>query len=417
MKTHSDVLIIGGGVIGLNCAYYIAQSGRKVRVIEQERIGAGASHGNCGLIVSGHLQPLCSPGTILTEIKRFMQGISPLYIKLELDFNRLLWLLKFARKCNPADFVHAVRAREAILHHSELLFEDLFTEAKLDADREKKGSLLVYKSESEMEKFSSINTYLQEYGLEATPYAGDALFQLEPALRRDVYGGWYHPADTHLRPDKYLDELKALLLQSDVAIEENCPLIRFECQTRQITAAVVPGAVYSADHYVLAAGAWSPEIVRSLKLKLPLQPGKGYSITMERPELCPQIPCYLTEKSVVATPWKSGYRLGGIMELSGINFEIIGRRLQYLRQTAREYLTDALGDPVYEEWVGLRPMSYDDLPVIGWSPAHTNLMLATGHGMIGLSAAPSTGKLVAEMISGHDTHIDPAPYRIERFSQ
>lgn len=415
MNTHSDVLIIGGGVIGLTCAYYIAKAGRGVRIIEQDRIGTGASHGNCGLIVSSHIQPLCLPGTISTEFKRFFQGTSPLYIKLQPDFDRFLWLLKFARKCNNVDLKHAIKTREGILHHSELLYDTLFLEEKLNADWEKKGVLMVYKSESGMAKYARTNAYLQEYGLEATPYVGDALFNLEPALREDVYGGWYHSTDTHLRPDKYLDELKTILIQKGVAIEENRPLTHLDCHARQITGAVVPNAVYTADHYVLATGAWTPEIVRSLKLKLPMQPAKGYSITMGRPALCPQIPCYLSEKSVVATPWKSGYRLGGTMEFSGFNFEIVPKRIQHLKETAREYLKDPLGDPVYEEWVGLRPMIYDDLPVIGWAPAQNNLMLATGHGMIGLSTAPSTGKLVAEMITGSDTHIDPAPFRIERF--
>jgi D-amino-acid dehydrogenase len=152
-----------------------------------------------------------------------------------------------------------------------------------------------------------------------------------------------------------------------------------------------------------------------LGVRLPIQPGKGYSITMGRPALCPQIPCYLHERRVVATPWPSGYRLGGTMEFSGFDTELDRPRLDALTSAAGEYLRQPLGRPVIEEWAGLRPMTFDDLPVIGRVPGLANLMLATGHGMLGVTTAPATGKLAAELICGEPPHIDPSPFRLERF--
>lgn len=415
MKQHSDVLVVGGGIIGLTCAYYLCRAGLQVRIIEEKKIGTGASHGNCGLIFSSHLLPLCAPGVIAHELKRFVRRTSPLHIKLGPDIQRFLWLVKFARKCSASHLAYAIRVRESIQQHSQQLYHALLEDEKLDCDWEKNGVLLVFKHKSEMQKYAHTNAYLKPYGLAAKPYVGKALSTLEPALGDDVYGGWYHPGDTHLRPDRLLAALKTCLLKRGVKIEEDAPLFDLVHTNRQVIRALTAKGEFTAGHYVLAAGAWTPKLVRSLKIRLPLQPGKGYSITMARPEICPRIPCYLYEKSVVATPWRSGYRLGGTMEFSGYNTRIVTKRIEHLKAAARQYLKTPLSTLVYEEWMGWRPMIYDDLPVIGPIPGYQNLLLATGHGMVGLSTATSTGKLVTEMIKGHKPHIDPKPFRVERF--
>jgi D-amino-acid dehydrogenase len=136
---------------------------------------------------------------------------------------------------------------------------------------------------------------------------------------------------------------------------------------------------------------------------------------MEAPLNGPQIPCYLHERGVVATPWKSGFRLGGTMEFSGLNDTVYRERIENLKTAAREYLKEPPAEVAQEEWIGLRPMTYDDLPIIDRAPWHRNLILATGHGMMGITMAPSTGRLVTELITGAAPHIDPAPYSIKRF--
>jgi len=256
---------------------------------------------------------------------------------------------------------------------------------------------------------------LEPYGLAAEPLVGKALQRHEPALRPDVYGAWFHHADGHLRPDRLLRSWKRTLLGAGVAIEETCGLKGFHLSGNRIEAAATGRGDVSAEHYVLAAGAWSAAIAGQLGLHLPVQPGKGYSITMERPAVCPRTPCYLYERRVVATPWPSGYRLGGTMEFSGFSTALDPRRLAALTSAAGEYLKDPVGDPVVEEWTGLRPMTYDDLPVIGRAPRFRNLTLATGHGMLGITAAPATGKLVAEIVCGAPPHIDPDPFSVGRF--
>jgi len=417
MEKHSDVLVIGGGIIGLACAYYLAKAGKNVRLLEQDAIGAdtAASYGNCGLVFISHLVPLCAPGTIRHEMIRRLQGGSPLYIKLAPDVKRFKWLLNFARKCNTKHMAYAIKARGNILQNSIELMVKLFKEEHIECDWEEKGVLMVFKSRSEMQKYAKTNNLMKPYGLDAVSLIGDALFDLEPALRKDVYGAWYHKKDSHLRPDKLLSAWQQVLLKMGVVFEENCRLEDLVAESRQIRHAETTGGVYTADDYVLATGAWTPQLTGRLKLILPVEPGKGYSLTMTRPAVCPTIPCYFSEPSVVATPWKSGFRLGGTMEFSGFNFDTLARRVQHLITGANEYLKEPVDEPVMEEWVGMRPMVYDDLPIIDRAPNHPNLVVATGHGMQGISMATSTGKLVSEIITGRKPHIDPTAFGIQRF--
>jgi D-amino-acid dehydrogenase len=417
MEKHSDVLVIGGGIIGLACAYYLAKAGKNVRLLEQDAIGAdsAASYGNCGLVFISHLVPLCAPGTIRHEMTRRLQGGSPLYIKLAPDVKRFKWLLNFARKCNTKHMAYAIKARGNILQNSMELLVKLFKEEHLECDWEENGVLMVFKSRSEMQKYGKNNDLMKPYGLDAVSLVGDELFDLEPALHRDVYGAWFHKKDSHLRPDKLLSAWQQVLLKMGVAIEENCRLEELVAESRKIHHAETTGGIYTAGEYVLATGAWTPQLTDRLKLSLPVEPGKGYSLTMARPAVCPAIPCYFSEPSVVATPWKGGFRLGGTMEFSGFNTDILARRVQNLITGANEYLKEPVGKPVMEEWVGMRPMVYDDLPIIDRAPNHANLVVATGHGMQGISMATSTGKLVMEIITGRRPHIDPTAFGIRRF--
>jgi D-amino-acid dehydrogenase len=176
-----------------------------------------------------------------------------------------------------------------------------------------------------------------------------------------------------------------------------------------------PDGELTADAFVLAAGAWSPQLNHRLGCRLPIQPGKGYSMTTARPATCPKIPMIFEEHRVAVTPMQSGYRLGSMMEFVGYDDSMSPKRIGYLRQAASLYLTEPAGDPVTETWTGWRPMTPDGLPVIGPSPALRNVIIAAGHNMLGLSMAPATGRLVAEMLGARSTSVDPRPYSPRRF--
>lgn len=415
MASRTDVLIVGGGVIGLACAHYLLEAGRSVRLIERGTIGAGASSGNCGLLFVSDLVPLCMPGAVRSVLTGILRRAAPLHIAPRPDLRRLAWLASFARRCRIDQVRHALTARESLLGSSERLYETLCGDGGLSAERERRGVLLVYRSEAAMREYAAVNDWLAPYGLAAEARIGPELAALEPALRDDVYGAWYHRADSHLRPERLLASWRRRVEEGGAACEEACALHGFETEGGRIRAAVTSRGLFRARDFVLAAGAWSAPIAGRLGLRLPIEPGKGYSLTMGRPEPCPKIPCYLYERRVVATPWPSGYRLGGTMEFAGFDETLSPRRLAALRRAAVEYLRAPLGAPPVAPWAGLRPMTYDDLPAIGRAPGIDNLIVATGHGMLGITTAPATGRLVAEIVAGRPPHIDPAPYRITRF--
>jgi D-amino-acid dehydrogenase len=407
--------VIGGGVIGLACAYYLSRSGQSVRIIEQAEMGAGASHGNCGLIFISDLPPLCVPGAIRKEVLRTLRGASSLSIKPRLDLQLALWLLRFVANCNRRHLDHAIRAREALLRISGELLSDLFNEEALSCDHDQRGVLIAFTDPASMNGYAKTNQLLAPFGLAATFYDGLSVHQLEPALSEQVCGGWHHEVDSHLRPEALMSAWTQIVREKGVCIEEGCRLEGFHTARGRVHAVGTSSGRFTAKHYILATGAWTPAITRQIKLRIPVQPGKGYSITTDRPAACPQMPCYLYERSVVATPWQSGYRLGSTMEFSGFDTRLDQRRLDYLERSAAIYLQTPLGRRVTERWTGLRPMCVDDLPIIDRIPGLTNLVIATGHGMLGLSTATGTGRLVADMILGQQPPFDPAPYSIRRF--
>lgn len=412
---HSDILVAGGGVIGLACAYYLSRAGRSVRIIEQQTMGAGASHGNCGLIFVSDLPPLCSPGAIGHELLRTLRGSSPLYIKPRPDLALVFWLLRFAAKCNARHLEHAIKARDAILRTSGALFNDLIADEALDCDFDQRGVLMAFIDPATMAGYEKTNRLLEPFGLAAQVLDGRAIRKIEPALGDQVCGGWYHRADSHLRPEFLMTAWTRAARKHGVEINENRRLDGFDMRNGTVTGVQTNRGRYTADQIILAAGAWTPAIGRQLGVRIPVQPGKGYSITMQRPSGSPRVPCYLYERNVVVTPWQSGFRLGGTMEFSGFDDHLNERRLKNLETSAALYLKTPLGRQVTERWTGLRPMSVDDLPIIDRMPKMNNLYLATGHGMLGLSTATGTGRLITDMILGKTTPFDPRPFSISRF--
>ena len=410
-----EIIVIGGGVIGLACAHYLSLDGRPVRVIEKETVGSGASHGNCGLVFISHLLPLCAPGVVRHALGRMFRRGSPLYVSPVPNLFRLSWLLRFAAKCNPQHLEFAVRARSSILRYSDTLYRELFEPHDIDAQHERKGVLLVFRSETAMEEYGQTLAWLEAFGIEARAYRGRALTELQPALRDDLYGGWLHPHDSHLRPDALLREWKNKLVGSGVRFEENCSFQHFVSSRPGSTALQTDRGVFAADACVIATGAWTPQLLRGMSLRLPMQPGKGYSITVADSAGFPQIPCIFEERSVVATPFRNGCRLGGTMEFSGHSTHLVRKRLQNLKNAAAEYLKEPTVAPAVEEWSGLRPMMFDDLPVIDRLPDRSGIYVATGHGMMGMSLAPATGKIIADLVAGRQPQIDISPFGLQRF--
>jgi D-amino-acid dehydrogenase len=249
----------------------------------------------------------------------------------------------------------------------------------------------------------------------AQRFSGDALTELEPALRPELAGGWFYHDDAHLRPDKLMQAWRRVLEAGGVTVRENCGFQSFRSRNGKVLAAVTACGDFAAEHFIVATGAWTPLLNDELGCRIPIQPGKGYSLTMPRPATCPKIPLVFPETRVAVTPFQSGYRLGSTMEFAGYDESIRPERIQLLKDGATEYLIEPYCEPVLEKWFGWRPMTYDSMPIIDRSPKYENITIASGHNMLGLSMAAATGKLVAELVHGVKPHIDPAPYRASRF--
>lgn len=415
MESKNDVIIVGGGIIGLACAHYLIHQNASVRIIEQETIGSGASHGNCGLLHFSGIIPLCSPGVVQHEIYRAMQGNSPLYIKPALNMARILWLIKFAAHCTPGHKNAASKAKNDILRFSMNLYETLFSEHPIECNFEKKGLLILFKDKKCFDGYALTNAFLQTYGFAGRALDKNQARTMEPAVSKDIAGAWYNEHDWHLRPEMLVDSWKNMLVKKGVMIEEKCKVINFEMEHNKIKHANTIKGQFKADTFILATGAWSPEMKRQLGLSIPIQPGKGYSITMEKPDQSCEIPCLLYERNMVATPWKNGYRLGGTMEFSGFDDTLNQKRLSRLTDGAKEYLNTSQTPPALEQWSGFRPMTYDDLPIIDRSSSHKNLFIATGHGMLGITMATGTGKAICDLITHGKTDINLAPFSMDRF--
>jgi D-amino-acid dehydrogenase len=410
------VVVIGGGVIGTACAYFLMRAGVRVTLVERGQVGCGSSHGNCGLVCPSHVLPLAEPGMVAKGLKSLFQRSSPFAIKPRLDPALWSWLLHFAARCNETDMIEAGRGIQPLLLSSMALYQDLIERESLDCEFETRGLLFAYRSKEGMQEYAATNRLMDEaFHCPARQYDGDALVDLEPALRPGLAGGWFYHDDAHLRPDKLMQAWRRVLKAGGATIRENCAFQGFQCRNGRALAAETAEGELSAEDFVVAAGAWTPLLNEHLGCRVPIQPGKGYSLTMPRPAICPKIPLIFPETRVVVTPFQSGYRLGSTMEFAGYDESIRPERLQLLKDGAAGYLQEAVCEPVLEEWFGWRPMTYDSLPIIDRSPRYENVMIAAGHNMLGLSMAPATGKLVAEMIGGTSPHIDPKPYRASRF--
>lgn len=413
---HSDVVILGGGVIGLTCALYLLRAGRSVSVLEQGMAGGAASHGNCGTITPSHAMPLAMPGMIAQALRWLLKPDAPFRIAPRLDFVLLEWLLQFAHRCNWADFKRITATKAPLLRLSRQAIEELIRSEALDCEFEASGTLNVYRDARAFEHSAWLPRALTECGMPVETLDGAQCRELEPALNDSIVGGYRNPLDACLRPDSYAAELKRVVKAKGGEIHESTKIDGFRMDAARIAAVRTDCGEFAGRDVVLALGAWSPLLARQLDLRIPIQPGKGYSITYARPQRPPRIPLALKERAVCVTAWNSGYRLGSTMEFAGYDASLNRTRLDALKRGAAEYLHEAEGAQVVEEWYGWRPMTYDDLPILGRSARVQNLALATGHGMLGVTMSAATGLLISELICGQPASLDPAPFSPKRFN-
>ena len=415
--SNQTAVIVGGGVIGIACAHYLKQAGYQVTVVDRDSIGGACSHANCGYVCPSHVLPLTVPSAIPMALKSLLKPKSPFKVKFSLSPNYVGWMLQFGRRCREQVALAAGHHLKSILDSSLNEYKGLITSERLDCQWKESGLLHVFQTQSALDGFAKENDWIEsEYQCGAKRISAADLPTLDSTLRSDLAGGFLHEEDASLRPDLLNQTWRAKLENEGVRFIENCNIETIARDASgKVQHLVTSQGQQNADVYVFAIGAWSEEIGSQLGFKLPIQPGKGYSITLDKPDVSPTIPMLFPEKKIGVSPFANGFRIGSMMEFVGFDETIPEYRVQQLKDSVRPFFNFQLNETEQERWYGYRPMTYDTLPVIGQAPGVENSFIATGHSMLGVSMAPATGRLIAEMILKQPTHIDAQAFSPARF--
>ncbi len=416
MTTKSDVLIIGGGPVGLSCAYYLLKSGRSVTLLDAKEIGKGSGSGNAGHIVPSHIIPLAAPGVVTSALKWMLDPAhSPFGMKVSLDLNYLSWLLKFVLACNDANVQRSIKPLNDLGQLSAKNFAQIVAEEKFDCSYQEKGLLFLYKTEKAFHDGRHEGEFMQKHGIPVSVYDKAKIHEVEPTALDDIIGGVHFTADAHLNPAVFLKLLSHRARAMGAEMLDNTPVTGFETANGKISKVKTSADDFEAEQIILAAGALTPAVARDLKLNIPIQPARGYSMTMSATKTMPSHALILGERRIAVSPMDGVLRFTGRLEVGNYSMEPNPVWLQRIENSAREYLRLDEKLDVKETWAGLRPTTPDGMPIIGRSTTHSNLILATGHAMLGLSLGPGTGQVVAELLNGQQPAISLSPMRLERF--
>lgn len=403
-----NVLIIGGGIVGLCTAYFLHKEGHHVTVLDKSDISTGASFVNAGYITPSHIIPLASPGMILKGIKWMFNSSSPFYMQPRWDTEFFKWSWYFHKSSTKEKVALAI----PLIKEINLLSRELFTAIKNSGDLgdfqlERKGLLMLYKTDAEGEHEMEVAKKASYLGLEVGYLDKKALNRLQPMLRMDVKGAVHYECDGHTTPTEFMKKMLAYLKRSGVIIKTNEEVTDIVTNNDRITTVITDKTQYSSEEIVLAAGSWSAKLSKKMNLELPLQAGKGYSINVARPTGI-TIPAILMEAKVAVTPMTEYTRFAGTMEFSGINQTIKKQRVKAIARAVTQFYPEIGIDTqeIREAKSGLRPVTPDGLPYIGKCGSLKNLTIATGHAMMGWSLGPVTGQLVSEIISDKKTSMD-----------
>lgn len=413
-----DVTIIGGGVIGLSSAYYLNKTGISVTVIDSGDITNNCSFGNMGYISPSHFTPLASPGIISQGLKWMLSPSSPFYIKPRLNADLIEWGIKFWKSSNAATVEKNTPHLSNLLQLSRKLIDELRNDIGDTFDMETIGCLMLCKEQKTLDHEFEMADEAEILGLKVSRLLKDDVQQLEPNVEVNVAGGVLFKDDCHFNPGKMMVVLKKYLEERGVKFVLNSTVTGFEKNGSEITAIITDKEKINCTQVVLAAGSWLPVVAKKLDIKLLLQPGKGYSYTYPYVEKNINYPAILVDGRCAITPWGNSLRIGGTMELSGINNKILIKRMEGIYNSAKEFYPGLKIDfpPSDKIWSGLRPVTPDGLPYIGKHSAYENLVIAGGHAMLGITLGSGTGKIVSEILQRKTTSTDISAFRVERFS-
>lgn len=402
---ESAVIIIGAGIAGLSAAYYLNKAGFNVTVLDKGDGSDNCSYGNAGMIVPSHVIPLSSPGVISKGLRWMLSPESPFYIRPTLNRDLLSWGWKFKKASTERHVNESAPVLRDILMKSRKLYVEMEQEKELDFHYKKTGLLILCRTEKGLEEESRIAEKVQEVGLPARILSAEEVRELEPNIRMEITGATYYPKDGHLHPGELMNGLKQLLNKRGVQLVFNAEVCGFEKSGNKISSIKINGShILKPAAVVICAGVWSSNIARMAGVPMPLQAGKGYSITIDKPPAKPKICAILAEAKVTVTPFAGQIRFGGTMEITGLDTSVTKKKLTGLKKTVLDYFPQYAPSDFdgYKTWVGLRPCSPDGMPYVGRLNSADNLYVSSGHSMMGVSLGPVSGQIIAELLSkGH----------------
>ena len=424
-NTEKPIVIIGAGIIGLFSAYYISKSGRKIILIDSSDGSEGCSFGNAGMVVPSHFIPLAAPGMIEKGLKWMIDSQSPFYVKPRISWSLLKWGINFYKSANSKKVDLAIPALRDLGLLSKKLYKELHDENLFDFNFEEKGLLMYCKSEEVLEEEAKVADIANRIGIEAKVLSQYEINKLEPEVNPKVAGGVFFTGDAHLYPNKLVNNLKKYLVENGAEFIYNAEVTDFEIAGNVINKIKIKrdqkSEIITCSEVVLAAGSWSELLANKLSLNLPVQAGKGYSVTEEQKVGKKiMIPSIFVEARVAITPMdRSLVRFGGTMEIGGLNDKINLNRVKGILKAIPEYYTDyTVSLPSMDKiWYGMRPCSPDGLPYIGKINKIKNLFVNSGHAMMGISLASGSGKVIAELINNSAPSLDIKQFEVQRFDK
>ena len=409
----ADVAVIGGGAVGVGVGYYLAHRGNQVVVAERDTPGHACSYGNSGIIAVSHCMPLATRKSLYEGLRWLIDPNGPVAIKPRLDRDFARWLGAFV----GAAWRDEAKSKRALY---ELGIKSLTLHRELAAISTKpygfadSGWLQVYRSNLGLRRATQYAQFKARVGVRSEVLSRHQAAQHEPTITDEIVGGINYLDDAHVNPFEFVQALAFMAEQSGARIISGTPVIGFTASGDEVDAVITPDGPIKARQFVIAAGAWSGGIARMLGIRLPVQPAKGHSITFQATRI-PQVPVMLGEKDISITPEGDRVRITTGLELAGFDPSLSARRLSAAETATKGYLDGMEPTGPKESWIGYRPMTPDDLPVIGRSQRWKNLWFATGHGTLGITLGPVTGWLMAELMDGHSPDLNMQAFSPARF--
>ena len=400
---NSRILIVGGGVVGLCTAYYARQRGHHVTVVER---GApeddGCSFGNAGFIVPSHCVPLAAPGMVAKGLRMMLNPESPFYLRLRWDRDLWRWSWLFYRAANAAHVAACAPLLRDLHLASRRLFDELADLTGNEFGLTPSGLLVLCRSAPGLREERETAELVRKLGLQVEVLTPEEAKRLEPNFQMNITGAVYYPQDGHLVPERFMATLRRLAADRGVQLSFSTEVAGWRVDHNRVIAAQTNRGDISADEFVIAGGSWSGRLTGQLGLRLPLQAGKGYHLTLPRAKTKPTRSVLLAEARVAVTPMGQRLRFAGTMEIGGLDLSLNPRRIHGMLKSIGQYLPEFGPDDFREgqRWCGLRPCSPDGLPYVGRFARYANLAVAAGHAMMGLSLGPITGQLMAQVLSG-----------------